>query len=251
MLANEEGKIVLQVASSAFHWDIQADGEISRTGVAFRLNYEIYIRNATRLRDAKWKLTNRLLDKGYVRVTKEDAARLLEEEIQTRILHRISDSKVQEPKFLKERIERIRAFVTERMGQIYSEELPNIVISIAMPPCMRKIYDLLLAGKQVPHIGRFALTSFLINIGATEEDILRIYRAASDFDEGKTRYQVEHIAGSRGGKTKYTPPKCSTLKTHGLCILTDVTCSNVRHPLTFYRRKVRSMLKRVPTDSGN
>ena len=91
LLENEDGKILLQVASSAFRWDIQPEGDPSKTGVVFRLNFATYVRNATRLRDSKWKLTNRQLDKGYVRVTKEDSARLLEEEIQTRILRRVND----------------------------------------------------------------------------------------------------------------------------------------------------------------
>lgn len=30
-------------------------------------------------------------------------------------------------------------------------------------------------------------------------------------------YQVEHIAGMRGSGARYIPPKCETMRTHGLC----------------------------------
>ncbi|MEM1570427.1 MAG: hypothetical protein QXG56_06890, partial [Candidatus Bathyarchaeia archaeon] len=53
------------------------------------------------------------------------------------------------------------------------------------------------------------------------------------------RYQVEHIAGLRGSRTKYTPPKCETLKTHGLCVEGGRFCRGVKHPLSYYRRAIR------------
>lgn len=88
---------------------------------------------------------------------------------------------------------------------------------------------------------RFALTSFLINIGMDVEKIVKLFVSISDFDEELTRYQVEHIAGLRGGRTKYTPPTCSTLRTHGLCIEPDNLCRRVKHPLHYYRIKARSI----------
>jgi DNA primase large subunit len=88
-------------------------------------------------------------------------------------------------------------------------------------------------------MGRFALTAFLLNIGMKTEDVINRYTTVSDFNEQLTRYQVEHIAGKRGGGVKYTPPNCETLQTHGLCIRKDELCKKVKHPLTYYFRKCR------------
>ena len=88
------------------------------------------------------------------------------------------------------------------------------------------------------------MTSFLINAGMNIDDIVKLFTSVTDFDEEFTRYQIEHIAGIRGGRTRYTPPTCATLRTHGVCINTDRICERVKHPLSYYRRKLWSIQKR-------
>jgi DNA primase large subunit len=94
-------------------------------------------------------------------------------------------------------------------------------------------------GKHIPHIGRFAVTAFLSNIGVTDEEIVKMFHTQSDFSERIARYQVEHIAGRRGGRKKYSAPNCKTMKTHGLCVNRDEICATVSSPLTYYRKKAR------------
>ena len=69
-----------------------------------------------------------------------------------------------------------------------------------------------------------------------------------DFNERLTRYQVEHIAGGRGSRTKYIPPRCDTLRTHGVCPSMDDICREVRHPLAYYRRKLRVAEREPPVE---
>ncbi len=242
LLRREITSVLLHIASTTFDWRIRSDtSETAYSLHSFWLSMKDYLRNAIRIRDSHWKLTNRLLERGQVRVTRDDVARLLEEELGSRILQRTSGPNLQSPVFLKERLDRIRSLAYERLGNGKSEEMPRVVVINAIPPCMKTLYDSLSSGKSIPHVGRFALTSFLVNIGVSQEDIMQLYKAASDFNEGKTRYQVQHISRSRGENRPYIPPKCSTLKTHGLCISPEKICSEVRHPLSFYRRRMRSM----------
>ena len=243
-LANEDVNKIVEISSRTFHWkfDLSRLGMNERT-VDLRVDFKNYIKNAIRIRESKWKLANRQLSEGFVLVTKEETTRLLEEEIQSRILSR-TRAVSKESSFLEDRLERLRKLVKEKKGTIAPWEMPKTVVFSAIPPCIRSLYDSTLAGRHMSHAGRFALTCFLVNIGASEEDLLRLFKAASDFDENKTRYQVEHIAGSRGGKTKYTPPKCSTLKTHSLCISPDELCKSINHPLSYYRRKLRPILQK-------
>jgi len=91
---------------------------------------------------------------------------------------------------------------------------------------------------------RFALTSFLVNAGMELEDIVKLFVSISDFDEAFTRYQIEHIAGIRGGRTKYTPPTCKTLQTHQVCVNPDKLCDRINHPLSYYRRRIWGIQRR-------
>ena len=144
------------------------------------------------------------------------------------------------------KVERTRGLITKWLGVPSHYELPKVPSPEAMPPCVRHLIDNLAEGKNVQHMGRFTLASFLVNIGAGEEDIVKAFKPASDFSERMTRYQVEHIAGKRGGRTKYTCPMCTTLKTHGVCYKPDDICSTIRNPLSYYKSKARILTGKGP-----
>jgi DNA primase large subunit len=71
------------------------------------------------------------------------------------------------------------------------------------------------------------------------EKVIELFKNISDFNERMTRYQVEHMAGEKGSRTRYTTPKCDTLRTHGVCTNPDNLYRKIRHPLGYYRRKVQ------------
>jgi DNA primase large subunit len=104
----------------------------------------------------------------------------------------------------------------------------------AFPPCMKDLLSELQRGLNLPHTARFALTSFLANLGYDKDKIMELYRMAPDFREELTRYQVEHITGAGG--TEYTSPSCKTMTTYGNCYGKDKLCEYVSHPLTYYRK---------------
>jgi DNA primase large subunit len=121
--------------------------------------------------------------------------------------------------------------------------MPAEVVTEAFPPCIRHAFEGLMAGRRVSHMERFGLTSFLVNTGMDLEAIVKLYVSVTDFDEQLTRYQIEHIAGLRGSRTRYTPPTCATLRTHGVCYNPDTLCKRVRHPLGYYRLRVRDLTR--------
>jgi DNA primase large subunit len=71
--------------------------------------------------------------------------------------------------------------------------------------------------------------------------VIELFKNFSDYSERMTRYQVEHIAGEKGSRTRYTPPRCDTLQTHGVCTNPDEMCQRIRHPLSYYRRKLKTL----------
>lgn len=54
----------------------------------------------------------------------------------------------------------------------------------------------------------------LINSTGGNCDIQGSGWIGADYSERMTRYQVEHIAGEKGSRTRYIPPKCDTLQAH-------------------------------------
>lgn len=248
LLGNENKSNIAYIASN-FNWKIKPvkDPAVSLT-YDFTLHYTDFLKNATVFHDKKWKLVNRRMLKGEVYLTKSEAARLLEEEVRRYIEGKLDIKVGSLPEAVMNRINRLKQLFIEKRGEIQLEELPKEVIVNAYPPCIKELYDTMASGRNVSHIGRFALTSFLINIGMTTKNVVNLFSSLSDFNERLTRYQVEHIAGERGSRTKYIPPRCDTLRTHGVCHSMDDICRRVRHPLAYYRRKLRAIRRKTPVE---
>jgi len=182
---------------------------------------------------------NRFLDGGVVFLVKNELVRLIEEEARKEIQRLVGRTKPKVPSTLTQVVDDLRPLISEHYEIVRAEETLRIMVEEAYPPCIRSLNENLLSNHSISHLGRFTLTSFLLNIGLSVEDVVKLFTSATDFDEKLTRYQVEHIAGKRGSGTKYTSPNCETLKTHGLCPGMDELCRMVKHPLTYYRRKLR------------
>lgn len=101
-----------------------------------------------------------------------------------------------------------------------------------LPPCIETIYADLLAGKNVPHIARFVLATFLNAINVPEEKIVEAFSRAPNYNEKITRYQVSRIVRGSAGK-HYKPASCNKMRSYGLCV---ADCK-VKHPLQYYRRQ--------------
>jgi DNA primase large subunit len=176
-----------------------------------------------------------------VYLNRDKVVRLLQEEIKSRVEKRLD---VPELKNLPQEITSIADALTklaqEIMGQEI-EEIPKVVVQAAFPPCINALYVDAAQSHHLSHIGRFTLTSFLVNIGMTSEILNELFKTFSDYNERLTLYQIEHIAGERGSGTRYTPPQCSILQTHGVCKNKDDLCRLIYHPLAYYKRKQRTI----------
>jgi DNA primase large subunit len=234
----ESREKILAIATD-FNWDLAANRDTA-IPLEFALNFTDYLRNTVHLRDDKWKLVNRLMTHGTVYLNQHDVTRLLQEEVQRRIEKRLETTELPNfPEKITKIAEQLTSLAKERIGAEEMEGFPKVVTQSAFPPCIVALYEAASKGRHLSHVGRFTLTSFLVTIGMPPEKVNELFKSFSDYNERLTRYQVEHIAGERGSRTRYTPPQCATLQTHGVCTNSDDLCRRIRHPLTYYRLKQR------------
>ncbi len=230
ILENDEWETVKIVAKD-FRIKMVENGGIS-------IHVSDFIKASTSIREDRWKLTSRQLKDGFVRITKSELIRILEERIRERLEKRIRTGNCEKIlpylREIQEELGRLR-------GRVKSIKFDKVDFN-SFPPCMKALITDIKAGKNIPHSARFALTSFLINVGMDTEEVVSLYSSAPDFDEEKTRYQVNHIARSRG--ETYIPPSCSTMKTYHNCINPDNLCKKISHPLGYYSASLKFRRRR-------
>jgi DNA primase large subunit len=219
------------------------------------VHFTDYLRHSTPIKEAGWKLVNQPLRGGYVEVEPRRLARLLQEAVRLRIEAAAQHEPGPEvQRAFAEDIAALRKLAEEQVAKFQGGDLGPVQLQL-LPPCMSKLLAQLQSGVNVPHTGRFALTSFLHTVGMGSEEIMRLFAAAPDFKEEMTRYQVEHITGKTSG-TEYTPPGCPTMVTNGVCPMEELRreerdpfCIHPRmhHPLTYYRWKVNDAKQGKPS----
>lgn len=199
---------------------------------SFKIFFADYLKFG-KMKGEKWRLVSRLVDNGWVDITKNEFARMLQEAIREKIERTLPLSLPEMTcKSLQTYLEEIEKALGERMVFKSVPDEIGKANTVFFPPCISHLINDMRAGKNLAHSARFALTSFLLNIGMEEEEIVKFYVESPDFDEERTRYQVGHIASR-----KYTSPSCSKMETYGNCFDKNDLCKQVSHPLSYYRRK--------------
>ncbi|WNY26632.1 DNA primase regulatory subunit PriL [Methanolapillus ohkumae] len=220
-------EILLEVGGD---FDILANDD----GAHVHIYFSDYIRYSLSMRDLSWKLVNRHLVNGFAEVSRDEFARLLQEAVRKKIEHSLPV-----PNIPEEISAQCNSYVSE-LKVLYESKRKDMgdtdfgeVDFALFPPCISKSISDVKSGVNLAHSMRFALVSFLLNIGMTSDDIVNLFNISPDFSEEKTRYQVEHIAHN-----EYKTPACATMMTYGNCAKKDKTCEQIKHPLSYYQRKI-------------
>ncbi len=187
----------------------------------------------------EWKMINRDMKNGYIQISHKELARIIQEALRARINNELDKricSKAVHETFSSD-IKRIQNTVMIHRKNIEAAPIGKLD-NKKLPPCMKNIIAAIQAGENVPHMGRFALVSFLHSLKLSNNDILKMFSSAPDYEEEKTRYQVEHITGY-SSSTAYTPPGCEKMRTYGICPTEEIDefCKKKRHPLSYYKAK--------------
>ena len=234
-LQNESITFLLDVAKE-LGINVQLVDETQKIKIFFK----DYLRNAP-TKYKEWKMVNRDLEKGYVNISRKDIARVLLESLRNRINEELdarSCNKAIQITFSSD-IKRFQNMVNLHKKKMEAAPVGKLSVE-QLPPCLKNILAAIQAGENVPHIGRFSLVAFLNSLKLNTNEILQLFSTAPDYQEDKSRYQVEHITGS-SSSTSYKSPGCEKMRTYGICPVEkmDDLCKKIRHPLGYYNEKWR------------
>jgi DNA primase large subunit len=221
LLHSESDEVLLHVIN-----DLELKTKKTEDG-KWIMHFNQYLHLTKRLAtEPRWKLVNRLMDKGLVTLTRPEVIRLVREMlydsfVQTKPLP--VNWHPEEAKAIKEALQKRAA---KTVAPAPSKE---------WAPCMVALRNRV---ADAGHFGLFALAAYMAQKGYEVNEIVDVLRVRSDFDERIARYQVEHIAGQRGSRIKYRPPSCQSMKTHGLCVEDGKHCpNNIKNPTQYTNRQ--------------
>jgi DNA primase large subunit len=246
--------ILLKNENPAFLLELGEDFGISADfkDTYFSMHFTDYIRFSKFLKDPAWKLTNRQFRTGKVKTTREEFSRLLEEAVRERIEQSFPIPEIPEmvSRFCAPYVAEIKDQFEIQKKKFGATDFGSVEPEL-FPPCISHALASVQSGVNLAHSMRFAMTSFLLSVGMSVDEILNLFNISPDFDAEKTLYQIEHIGGATGNV--YKPPACDTMRTYGNCIGKDRLCDKINHPLGYYEKKMylKNKEKEKGTKKGN
>ncbi|MCC6028935.1 MAG: hypothetical protein LM591_02200 [Candidatus Korarchaeum sp.] len=175
--------------------ELKGDGELW-------MDLASYLRGASKIGGARWRLVNRVVSRGFVLIDEYELGRILAEYVRENVMN---TPQVELPDRLKR--------IADEISEISSRSRrPVDTKGDELPPCIEELVEKVKRGENVSHQARFTLASFLLSRGWKEERVIDLFRSLPDFSEKVTTYQVSHIA-----KRRYKPPSCDTMREWGLC----------------------------------
>jgi len=202
----------------------------------YKLSVPEYLKISRGLDSPEWMLVNRTVAGGYVYLTVPEAIRLFRQKAY-QILSSVEDAPRVDVRQLPPRLQDAAMDVVRELVMLRSayDEPAATPAPGEWPPCMAAIRARV---AEAGHKELFSLAAFMINRGYSKEEVLSVLAERPDYNERVARYQVEHIAGERGSRTRYRPPSCSTMRTYGLCVEGGSLCpKNIRNPLDYRQAK--------------
>jgi DNA primase large subunit len=201
--------------------------KVKTEGGKWIMHFSQYLHLSKRLgTEPRWKLVNRLMDKGLVTLTRPEVIRLVRE----RLYGSFTQTKPLPTNWYPEEAKAVKEALQKRAAKSLAP-----APSKEWAPCMVALRNRV---ADIGHFGLFALAAYMAQKGYEVKEIVDVLRVRSDFDEKIARYQVEHIAGQRGSRVKYRPPSCQSMKTHGLCIEDGKHCpNNIKNPTQYTNRQ--------------
>ena len=181
-----------------------------------------------------WRLVNRALSDGEVRVSREELLEALGAAVEARVREGLPfDLEAGEgiAADLESRVAELKRLLSERS---YTGPV-DVVAPALFPPCMTNLIEKAERDVTLSLPEAFALMAFLVGIGMTPDEVVA-FCADTSLDAEGIRYQTEYLHDDRG--TQYPPPTCETLANYGICHNEDDHMRVAADPLSYYETRV-------------
>ncbi len=196
----------------------------------FKVKVTDYLARSSHFHEQEWKLINRLVSDGFVYLDADETVRLVRNELAILINEKVRAMALPTlPLTIRNRAEELRVKFAPRYEY-------HVLSATDLPPCVKHALDVMDKGENLPHSARVMLGTYMLAVGKPIDEIVALFQNAPDFNEKITRYQVEHLAGIKGSRTKYSVPSCEKLRNENLCFATQ-ECAGIVNPIQFGRKR--------------
>ncbi|WP_128904077.1 DNA primase [Halorubrum amylolyticum] len=181
-----------------------------------------------------WRLVNRALADGEVRVSREELLDALEAAVEDRVREGLPFELAAGEGIaaeLESGVADLKRLLSERT---YAGPV-DVVAPDLFPPCMRNLIDKAERGTDLSPPESFALMAFLVGIGMSPDEVVA-FCADTSLDAEGIRYQTEYLSDDRG--SQYPPPTCETLANYGICHNEEDHMQVAADPLAYYEQRV-------------
>jgi len=191
----------------------------------------------------RWRLVNREVAAGEVRVEREELYRLLSEAVRRRVAEGLPFDVRASPggDAIADALEPAVGDLRELLADRTAAGSADVVAPDLFPPCVTALVARARDGESLPDPSAFTLVGFLLAAGLSEEELLAFLDAGDgDGDSGPDpeplRARIAYLRDREG--TQYPPPSCVTLQAYGDCVNMDERCETIAHPLDYYASAV-------------
>ncbi|MDS0297415.1 DNA primase [Halogeometricum sp. S1BR25-6] len=188
----------------------------------------------------RWRLVNRELAAGDVRVTEEELRRLLEEAVRRRVAEglpfsvRGSAAGEEIADALEEEVAALRTLLNDHDAAGGAEV--DAVVPGLFPPCMKELVQRARNGESLASHSEFSLVSFLVALGMDATEVTTLL-GADEEAAARMETRVEYLADAEGAQ--FAPPSCASMQSYGDCVNRDERCETISHPLSYYAGALR------------
>jgi len=203
----------------------------------FRVDVGTYLALSEADWSERWRLVNRELLDGEVRVEREELYRLLREAVRRRVVDGLPFTVRSSPggEALAAELEPEVADLRELLAEHEPTTGVDVVAPAQFPPCVAALLDRARDGETLPDHSAFALTAFLVDVGVDPEEIAALVGDGADPEALATRARYLQD----GDRTQYPMPTCATMQALGDCVNRDERCETITHPMRYYADAVR------------
>lgn len=189
----------------------------------------------------RWRLVNREVADGAVRVTRDELHRTLEEAVRRQVAEglpfevRGSPAGEEIADALEDEVSELRDLLNDHDAA--GSAAVEAVVPALFPPCMTDLARRFREGETLAPHSEFSLVSFLVALGMDETEVKTLLDADDEETADRLETRVTYLADAEG--SQFAPPTCATLKAYDDCTDPDERCETISHPLSYYESAVR------------